>query len=175
MPINVEIKVKSLDVGARSKIRVILKEKGAEFLGIDNQTDTYFIVTNGRLKLRESNIENNLIFYERENQASPKESKVILFENNPTSPLKSILEKSLEILVVVNKTREIYFIGNVRFHIDRVADLGWFIEIEAIDHGGTIGKEKLYKQCREYMDLFGIAEEDLIEKSYSDMLLSLKT
>ena len=75
------------------------------------------------------------------------------------------------ILVVVDKSREIYFIENVKFHIDDVKDLGTFVEIEALDANGSIGKEKLFQQCNYYLDLFKISREDLISNSYSDLLL----
>ena len=45
------------------------------------------------------------------------------------------------------------------------------MEIEAIDKTGDIGAEKLYEQCREYISLFQIKDEDLITNSYSDMLM----
>ncbi len=75
------------------------------------------------------------------------------------------------VLTVVDKKREIYFIDNVKFHIDTVQDLGTFMEIEAIDDGGDIGKEKLLQQCNEYLKSFEISESDLISVSYSDLLL----
>jgi len=96
---------------------------------------------------------------------------VSLFKNDPSSPLKSVLCSSLGGLVVVDKQREIYFIDNVKFHIDTVANLGTFIEIEAIDKDDVIGKNKLQEQCQYYLDLFGISAGDLISNSYSDMLL----
>jgi predicted adenylyl cyclase CyaB len=96
---------------------------------------------------------------------------VILFETKPGSPLKEILVKSVGILVEVDKLREIYFIENIKFHLDTVKDLGTFVEIEAIDSDGSIGKEKLMAQCSEYVKLFGISEKDLISVSYSDLLL----
>jgi len=73
--------------------------------------------------------------------------------------------------VVVDKQREIYFIDNVKFHIDRVEELGNFVEIEAIDKSGSLGEEQLQKQCRKYMNLLDIAEGDLVGESYSDLLL----
>ena len=39
------------------------------FHGIDEQVDTYFRVSKGRLKIREGNIENALIYYERDDVA----------------------------------------------------------------------------------------------------------
>ena len=166
--INIEIKAKSNNQDA---IREILKSKTADFKGIDHQIDTYFKVNNGRLKLREGKIENHLIHYQRENKEGPKQSDVTLFKSDPKSSLKEILTKALGILVVVDKKREIYFIDTVKFHIDVVEDLGTFVEIEAIDNDGTIGKDKLLEQCQFFLDLFKISQEDLISVSYSDLLL----
>jgi predicted adenylyl cyclase CyaB len=166
--LNVEIKAHCKD---HNHVRNVLKSEHADFKGTDHQIDTYFRVGNGRLKLREGDIENHLIFYERENKEGPKQSNVILFKNDPDSSLKEILLKSLGALVVVDKRREIYFIGNVKFHIDTVEGLGAFMEIEAIDKDGAVGKEKLQEQCQHYMDLLGIQSVDLISDSYSDLLL----
>lgn len=129
----------------------------------------------GRLKLREGNIENFLIYYERSNQAGPKEAKVMLYKCEPEASLKQILLKVLPVLVAVDKRREIYFIGNVKFHIDTVEGLGTFMEIEAIDTEGTIGREKLQEQCQHYLTELGIEEADLLSSSYSDMLMSQAT
>ena len=85
--------------------------------------------------------------------------------------MKEILTKALGILVVVDKKREIYFIDNVKFHIDVVEHLGTFVEIEAIDNDGNIGKKKLLEQCQLYLDVFKIPQKDLISVSYSDLLL----
>jgi predicted adenylyl cyclase CyaB len=166
--LNVEIKAKCAD---QNRIREILQSNKADYQGLDHQIDTYFKVNHGRLKLREGNIENHLIYYERENQESPKLSKVILHQTEPQSPLKDILIKALGVLVIVDKQREIYFIGNVKFHLDKVEALGTFIEIEAIDLSNNIGQEKLQEQCQYYLDLFKIKKEYLISNSYSDLLL----
>lgn len=170
MPTLIEIKAKSDN---SDKIRQILKDKSARFEGIDHQVDTYFNAPKGRLKLREGNIENHLIHYFRGNQAGPKKSEVLLYKTTPESSLKDILKTSLGILTVVDKKREIYFLENVKFHIDVVKNLGHFIEIEAIDTDGSISEEKLLKQCQFYIELFGIKNADLVEVSYSDLLLAL--
>lgn len=165
--INIEIKARSTN---QDKIREILLSRNADFRGIDHQIDTYFNVLFGRLKLREGNIENHLIQYDREDKDGPKQSNVILYKTTPKSSLKDILSKALGILVVVDKQREIYFIDNVKFHLDTVRDLGTFVEIEAIDKSPSIGRDKLLKQCTFYMDLFKIPQKDLVSLSYSDLL-----
>jgi predicted adenylyl cyclase CyaB len=167
--INIEIKAKSIH---HENIREILKSRNAEFKGLDHQIDTYFNVSRGRLKLREGNIENYLIQYDRENQEGPKQSNVVLYKTTPNSKLKKALINSLGILTIVDKKREIYFIENVKFHLDEVLNLGSFIEIEAIDREGNIGKPKLLEQCNFYQDLFKIQKEDLISVSYSDLILN---
>ena len=169
MPLtNIEIKASSKN---HAGIREILESKNAEFKGIDHQVDIYFNVKSGRLKLREGNIENHLIHYNRENRSGPKQSDLILYKPAPESNLKEILIKSLGILVVVEKKREIYLIDNVKFHLDDVNGLGTFVEIEAIDSAGSIEKERLFEQCNYYCKLFKIKNEDLVAESYSDLLL----
>src|SRR6266436_3558266 len=116
--INVEIKARCPDAGF---IRKYLKEHKADFKGIDHQIDTYFNVANGRLKLREGNIENNLIFYQRTDRPDAKESSFDLAKVADPGELKVLLSKSLGVKIVVEKKREIYFMGNVKFHVDDVA------------------------------------------------------
>ncbi len=168
MPLNIEIKAYCSNP---ESIHQILKEKKARFVGVDHQIDTYFKVNNGRLKLREGNIENHLIHYIRSNRVGPKKSEVLLFKSEPKSSLKEILIKSVGILVVVDKNRSIYFIENVKFHVDEVEGLGSFVEIEAIDDKDKFEESELTDQCQYYMDLFEIKQHELIDISYSDMLL----
>ena len=129
-------------------------------------------MANGRLKLREGNIENNLIFYKRDDLPGAKESNFQLVNVPDAKGLKEVLTKSVGIKIVVDKKREIYFIRNVKFHIDEVTGLGSFAEIEASNLYDNISNEKLQQQCEFYLKEFGIKEKDLISFSYSDMLLA---
>lgn len=166
--INVEIKAHCEDPG---RIRSILKKYGADFKGADHQIDTYFDVPDGRLKLRQGTIEQNLIFYRRPDSKSPKTSDIYLVAAEHPQDLRDLLDYALGTKVVVDKQREIYFIDNVKFHIDEVKNLGSFVEIEAIDKDGSVGESKLHEQCQKYLELFEIEDKNLIAKSYSDMLM----
>jgi adenylate cyclase class 2 len=166
--LNIEFKAAADNL---PELEAILQQRNPVYIGEDRQVDTYFNIQTGRLKLREGNIENALIHYEREDFAGSKSSHVLLYQHQPDKTLKEILVKTLGIKTVVDKRRKIYFINNVKFHFDRVEDLGTFVEVEAIDKDGTIGKEKLQVQCDEYAALFGIADEDFCSISYSDMIL----
>ncbi|CAN5204896.1 hypothetical protein BH09BAC2_BH09BAC2_19990 [soil metagenome] len=142
------------------------------FHGVDHQMDTYFNVNIGRLKLREGNIENALIWYNRQNTSGAKISEILLYTHAPDKNLKEILLKVHGTKVIVEKVRKIYFIDNVKFHFDTISQLGTFIEVEAIDKTGEIGVDKLKQQCEVYIKLFGIKPEDFVGVSYSDMLLA---
>lgn len=167
--LNVEIKAKCTNL---ELVKETLLEKGADFKGVDHQIDTYFNCERGRLKLRSGNIENTLIFYKRDNQAGPKQSHVELTKLNPDNDVKETLASAYGVMVEVDKKRGIYFIENVKFHLDQVEKLGTFVEIEAIDLDGSIGLEKLSEQCNSFIELLNIKKEDLLEVSYSDLILN---
>jgi len=168
--LNVEIKA---IVNDSSFVRDYLMNHNAIFKGTDVQTDTYFNVNAGRLKLREGNIENNLIFYNRTNQAGPKSSHFNIVKIENAKGLKEVLERSCGIRMIVRKKREIYYINNVKFHIDEVPGLGSFIEIEAGNILADKTESELSDQCNFYLKELGIKEEDLVAESYSDLLLKL--
>ena len=166
--LNIEFKASVEAIGIYEEKLLSLNPK---YIGLDHQIDTYFNTSVGRLKLREGNIENALIHYERKNIAGSKESKIILYKHQPDSTLKSILAKTIGVKVVVDKRRKIYFIENVKFHFDQVEGLGTFIDVEAIDESGAIGHEKLKQQCDHYFHFFELTEANVIDRSYSDLLM----
>lgn len=166
--LNFEFKAKTVELDNLEKKLLTLHPK---FIGEDNQTDTYFNVGTGRLKLREGNIENSLIYYERQNTSAAKQSNVLLYAHTPDKSLKDILIKLHGIKVIVEKKRRIYFIDNVKFHFDTIPQLGTFIEVEAIDKDGSYGIEKLQQQANEYATFFNIKPLDYIALSYSDLIL----
>jgi len=122
------------------------------------------------LKLREGNIENSLIYYDRENKKDAKKSDVTLYKPTEVASLKAVLLAALPTLIVVEKKREIYFIDHIKFHIDTLTGLGSFIEIEVIDPTDAMDITKMKEQCQWYMELLDVQKEDLMENSYSDML-----
>jgi adenylate cyclase class 2 len=169
---NVEFKAK---VDNLEKLEAKLLALNPVFKGTDHQIDTYFNVAKGRLKLREGNIENALINYNREDTAAAKESAIVLYRHEPNKALKDILTLQLGVKVVVDKTRKIYFINNVKFHFDLVKGLGTFIEVEAIDDSNAFAIEQLKEQCDYYFDFFELKQENLINQSYSDLVEQNKT
>ncbi len=173
---NIEIKAKVDDLDV---IRTHLwSQNNVRHVGLDHQIDTYFTVAHGRLKLRQGDIENALIQYDRPDQAGPKRSNVILYpiENKEKSnKMRKMLSRSMGVLIEVVKDRDIYFIDNVKFHLDEVDMLGKFVEIEVIDYHGNLSESKMRLCCQSYMNLLEIKKENLIEHCYGDMIAQVQS
>jgi adenylate cyclase, class 2 len=135
---------------------------------IEKQTDIYYKVNCGRLKLRIINdSKGNLIFYDREEQTGKRVSKYIISETENFKELDSILRKLLRVTIRVHKIREIYVHQNIRVHLDRVKNLGKFIEIEIIYEN----LQKAKYQMEKIISQLNLKEKDFIKKSYSDLLI----
>jgi adenylate cyclase, class 2 len=163
--VNFEFKARLKD---ESRVRSALKQLRARYVGTDHQLDTYYRVPTGRLKVREGKIENALIFYQRSNTARPRRSSIELMLLPRRNSLRAILSEALEPHVVVDKRREIFFVGNVKVHLDRVRGLGKFVEVEAITRTGRLHRAR--SQARRIQKLFGIASGDIVARSYSDLI-----
>lgn len=168
---NIEIKARVADP---ERARATAERLATARLGIERQRDTCFGCRVGRLKLRE--IEGRavqLIAYQRSDLpgAKPSDYRLVeIAEGHLTQPSRELLEASLGKLVVVEKTREIFLYHTVRIHLDEVAELGSFIEFEAVVAGAT-DDAIAHKQVHWLIEQFGIAAADLMTGSYGDMLL----
>jgi predicted adenylyl cyclase CyaB len=163
---NIEFKARVKD---DHHVRAALKRLRARYVGTDHQVDTYFKVPRGRLKVREGRIENALIFYERANAPRARRARIEMTLLPRRNSLCAILRHTLPVLAVVDKRREIYFVGNVRIHLDNVRRLGRFVEVEAVSRSGKAGRAR--QQALRFQKLFEIAPGDIVGQSYSDLIL----
>ena len=150
-------------------VRAMLKRLRARGVGTDHQVDTYFHVPAGRLKVRQGRIENALIFYQRPDAPRARRATVATMLLPRRNSLREILAAGLDVLAVVKKRREIYFVGNVKIHLDRVRRLGKFLEVEAISRTGDI--KKIRAQARKFQNLFAVSNSDIVSQSYCDLIL----
>jgi len=136
------------------------------------QEDTFFKVQNGRLKLRvlENESHGELIFYERPNDSGPKCSEFYLTYIADAATFKFSMDKAVGILGSVKKCRRLYMFGTTRIHLDEVAGLGCFLELEVILQPGQTTQD-CEKIAKELMAQLGVEESDLIAVSYMDLLL----
>ena len=92
-----------------------------------------------------------------------------MYLKNPGSATINAVCGNLEVVAELKKLRKIFFIENVKFHIDQIEGRGFFVEIEAIDLDGSLGVETLKLQCHYYKELLQIEDEDRVNDSYIDL------
>lgn len=172
--VELKAKVDDLDVVKRK-----LASLGAHYMGTFRQNDVYFNVPEGRLKLREveGSKEAELVYYERENIVGPKRSDVFIMKIQEPAVFKILLEKLLKTRAIVEKVREIYqYQGTllaskrryVKIHLDKVKELGMFVEFEMKTSDQTVERDR--QILWNLMDELGIKPEQLERLSYVDLI-----
>jgi len=159
-------------VGDHKFLRKKLSALGAEHVGTFQQTDLYFKVPEGRLKLREvkGNSRAELIYYERENVAGPKKDDAFILRVQEPEDLKKTLKKILTPLIVIEKVREIYRYHGTQIHLDTVKKLGKFIEFERQTSEDPKMIEKNRLILEKLMEKLEIEQSNLESLSYSDLV-----
>lgn len=165
--------MKNLEIKSRianfEETEHICERLGATCRGVLYQTDTYFNVPGGRFKLRVcEGAESYLIYYQRPDQTGPKISDYLMADASPA--VGQVLEAALGVIAQVRKTRILYLWENVRIHLDRVENLGEFLEFEAVQAEGMSPADEKRK-VQFLMKEFGIKDEALLASSYLDMIL----
>ena len=168
MPSNIELKVRwdNPDLAIEKA-----KSFGASFSKVMKQCDTYYVINNDKLKLREIHGETaELIYYRREGEEK-WQSDYIVADVSDAKNQKKIFDILFGVLIEVHKVRTLYVFNNARIHIDEVEGLGSFLEFEVIIGEYENQDMELLNKLKEH---FGIPENKLLKKSYSDLLLELR-
>ena len=163
---NLELKAKC---GSLDSVRQQLVDFKAEYRRTVKQIDTYFNVPKGRLKLREIyGAKAYIVYYKRLNSAESRYSTYQMCEIPSPAAFKEILSSVLGVKVIVEKQRELWLFGDTRIHLDRVINLGEFIELETVIRNQT--EQEAWAEHQLVKDALGILGGDLIAESYSDLL-----
>jgi predicted adenylyl cyclase CyaB len=168
MPANLELKACCADLGA---LRERVKRVATAWLGVDEQVDTYFRTSRGRLKLRESSLSGGqLVPYLRPDAAAARRSDYVVIPVPEPARTKELLAALLGAQRVVRKAREIALHENVRIHLDRVDGLGDFVELEAVWDGSAAGEAEQARKVAFLREQLEIRDDDLVPLSYEGLL-----
>ena len=166
MPTNLEIKAK---LPNRERAIEIAEALPSSFSDELNQTDTYFIAPQGRLKLREINqTTTELIYYNRAEDSNERISKFEIYQTANSHKLKSILTDAFGVKAVVKKHRRLYLFNTTRIHIDEVEGLGDFIEFEVPIDSNI---ENAHQIIDFLISKFHLHTDIFIKGSYVDLIL----
>ncbi len=164
---NVELKARDHDPAGSL---AVCRSLDAADHGVLVQSDTYFEVAEGRLKLRRQDGDAaHLVAYRRSDDPDQRASHYWIAAVADAGDTEAALAAALGVSVVVAKERRLFVWESVRIHLDRVDGLGSFLEIEAVAAAGSdLAAEDA--KVRALREAFGIRDEDLIGQSYSDLL-----
>src|SRR5262249_48967988 len=164
---NIEIKAKVDDPGVLRMRALSLASSRPEIV---DQTDTFFDVARGRLKIRAfADGSGELIAYERTDGPGQKQPTYRRVECRDAAALCEALARVLPVRGTVAKRREVFLVGRTRIHLDRVENLGSFVELEVVLADGE-SPEAGEREARELLESLAIPERDLVAGAYIDLL-----
>ncbi len=167
MPRNIEIKAYIPNTEAVARRAAAIADRGPFE---QQQDDTFFLCESGRLKLRAFSSEaGELIFYRRPNQPGPKESFYLVSPTSTPETLRQTLSLAYGQAGRVRKHRTLFMIGRTRVHLDRVQDLGHFLELEVVLNDGEPAEHGI-REANELIARLGVEPSQLVEAAYVDLL-----
>jgi predicted adenylyl cyclase CyaB len=167
LPINLELKIK---IDSFESLIEKLKFINAKRDSILLQKDIYYKIPTGLIKLRTESGTKTLIYYNRDEISKNRWSDFNLLKIDDENA-EEFLNKLFEIEQVVEKERQLFWFNNTRIHLDKVKELGNFLELETLMIDGKADAEKRFD---EMVNLLNLDLSKQIKKSYKN-LISEKT
>jgi adenylate cyclase class IV len=166
---NIEFKSELRDIELARATCHLLR---ARRVGILLQTDEYVVVPEGRLKRRTERDETGThertewIWYERADRVSARESLWTRLDDAQVAARWPALDRTISKVIV--KRREFWFTENIRIHLDSVAGLGNYFELEGII-GVTDDESETRLKVDTLIEKFRPALGEFVSGSYSDL------
>jgi predicted adenylyl cyclase CyaB len=164
---NIEVKTPLHD---RANIEARLQALGARQMWTRRQVDTFFVVTAGWLKLREAEGRPpEMISYERSTvNSGPRSSQYdVIVLQDPTA-WKRLLGRVLPVETVVEKERTLWIYEHTRIHLDKVKDLGDFLELETVVEGLSLDEARA--ENHRVLSALALERGEFLALPYKDLI-----
>lgn len=160
--INIEVKCRLPD---RAAIEKRLVAMGAVREWTRRQVDTFYGVSRGWMKLREEDGRAELITYVRStDSAAARPSEYDVLPLADAEAWKRGLGRVLDAEAVVEKERTLWLHRETRVHLDRVKDLGDFLELETVARGIDVAAAR--RQADDMVTVLGLEEDHFLAVPY---------
>lgn len=165
---NIEIKVRAPDL---DRVEAVLRDvPGARDAGVLRQRDVFLPCHTGRLKLRfQDGAPTQLILYQRADEARLRASEYRLLDVDNGEAFLAVAERAWGPQPEVRKRRRLFWVDNVRVHLDEVEGLGSFIELEAIVDT-THDEEACHDAAQRLLRQLHLADRRPESHAYVDLL-----
>jgi len=164
MPRNLEYKTKLIN---HKNVLTKIKELNAVFSDTLRQKDIYYKHPDFLLKLRIEGVRQTLIYYNRNEKEGKRWSDFQLIQLTGTNAEK-YFSKLFKIEAIVEKRRDLYMFDNTRIHLDKVKNLGYFLELETLVLNGNKDAERRFKYIFKELELDKTSE---LRTSYRNLIL----
>ncbi len=143
-------------------------EAGARDEGLLVQSDQFYDVSKGRLKLRTiAGAHSELIAYDRADAAAARASDYGLYPAGDGALLDEVLGRALERSGRLEKTRHLLILRNTRIHLDDVVGLGRFVELETVILDQS--ESDAVAEHEEVITVLGLDDAERIAVAYMDL------
>lgn len=171
---NIEYKAEMRDIElARATARLL----GARAAAVLLQTDEYVAVPEGRLKRRTERVASDAftsdapartewIWYDRSDRAGARSSRWTRLDEEQVAVRWAGLDRTPTRVIV--KRRELWMLENVRIHLDTVAGLGNYFELEGVVGIGDSPEETRLK-VETLVEKFRPALGEPVSGSYAEL------
>lgn len=163
---NIEVKCPLPDRAATERILVAME---AERHWVRAQRDTFFDVPNGWLKIREEDGRAEVISYRRATDTdAPRASDYDVVEVESAPLWDRVFSRVLPRGGVVDKERTLWIYRHTRIHLDRVSELGDYLELETVIDG--ISYAGGLEESHHLIDVLQLDRASFIGVPYREML-----
>lgn len=169
---NLEVKARLLRPARVMRVASALAGNKGEQL---TQTDVYFRVPRGRLKLRtvsgsqrSRNVRSEVIYYVRPATQGLRDSFYCRIPVVFPRLWRIVFGALFGFRGIVKKSRRLFLYGSTRIHIDQVDGLGAFLELEHVLERREPAKTGGHRLQR-VLGLMGVRRQELVGGSYIDL------
>lgn len=163
---NLELKFRCDDLNvAREQAQAL----GAQDAGVLHQHDAFFPAPLGRLKLRDfGDGRGELIAYRRADAVEVRGSDYLLAPTADPAGLRDALAFALGCAGEVRKRRHLFLWKHTRIHLDEVADLGSFVELETVIREQS--EADAQRELAQVVEALALRSENRIAPAYVDLI-----
>ena len=166
MRVQVEARMRCPDYdGLRSRAIEI----GSMYEGKDDQTDTYFGVPDGFMKIRETSLDqDHVLFYRRPNIADIHTCESFASHVTEIDSMRALLENAFGTRAVIRKTRETFVRQNCRILFDRLSKNRTFLTVR-YDLGPGETPEEATRELETFLEAFDCDRTKRLAQSYCEI------
>lgn len=169
-----EIEIRAKLKNGSKLINNLKKTKGVKFVGTHKEDDRYLkhatdVERNLIIRIRRKKNKAVLTFKGRAKGADTAWPDVDIDLTDPKTLEGLLFSNNYVEVVRIKKNRSMFRKGDFEINVDKVDNLGWFVEIEG--RGNEKKRKNIEAAIRVVLASFGVANDQIVTKGYVPLML----